>query len=337
MVQFDFPKIDLHLHLDGSLNPETVLKLAKEEGIALPAESLEALKDELTVPAHCKDLTEYLRRFELPLKVMQTQRGLNETTYELVCRLADQGLIYAEIRFAPQLHLQQGLSQQQVVEAVLAGVHRAQAEHPTIRIGIILCTMRGGDEENHRQNLETVETAHAFLNKGVVAVDLAGAEALFPTRTFAYVFDRVRQLGIPYTIHSGEVGSTESEYEALSFGAKRLGHGIATAQDPALLERVRAEGVVLECCPTSNLHTKIVPNIQSHPIRKLFDAGLAVTVNTDNMTVSDTTLDKEYALLVSGLGFTRRELIAMNIHSAKAAFMPEEERQRLIQSLENAL
>ncbi len=331
---FTFPKLDLHLHLDGSISPQLAWELAEEYGIPLPVSSLPALASCMQVPPTCPSLTEYLKCFELPLLVMQRPEALASLTKELVCRLAAQGLVYAELRFAPQLHTAQGLTQAQVVEAVLQGMHEGCTQNPEIDVGLILCTMRGNT--THEQNLETVEVTAQYLGKGVVATDLAGAEALFPTAEFNYVFARARELGLPYTIHSGEVGNLQSVREALALGTKRLGHGIALAQDETLVRRAAQEGIVLECCPTSNLHTKIVPEAGQHPIRKLFDAGVAVTVNTDNMTVSNTTLDKEYHLLCEQLGFTRHELIQMNLNAARAAFVPEEKRRQLIALLEAA-
>lgn len=312
-------KIDLHLHLDGSLRPDTVWELAKEQGIALPAASKEELVSFLRVPEECQSLTEYLERFDLPLLVLQKAEAVERVTYELVEDLAKQGLTYAEIRFAPQFSTKQGLTQTEVVEAAVCGLNHALADYGSIKAGLILCFMRGA--ENQKENEETLETARKYLGKGVLAVDLAGAEALFKTADYEEIFKKAREAGIPYTIHAGEADGAESVKKALEFGAKRLGHGVRAIEDEELIEQIIRENVTLEVCPISNLHTKLAKDVQDHPIRRLFDRGVRVTVNTDNMTVSNTCLEKEYAFLKEYYGFTDTEIATMNEYAREAAFM----------------
>lgn len=312
-------KIDLHLHLDGSLRPNTVWELAKEQGISLPAASREELVSCLRVPEKCQSLTEYLERFDLPLLVLQKADALERVTYELVEDLAKQGLYYAEIRFAPQLSTKQGLRQAGAVEAAIRGLNRALADYSTIRAGLILCFMRG--EKNRRENEETLETAKRYFGKGVLAVDLAGAEALFKTADYEELFKKTREEGIPCTIHAGEADGPESVRKALEFGAKRLGHGVRAVEDEVLIKQIIREKVTLEVCPISNLHTKLAKSVKDHPIRRLFDRGVRVTVNTDNMTVSNTCLEREYAFLKEYYGFTDMEIETMNEYAREAAFM----------------
>ena len=244
---------ELHLHLDGSLRPETVWELAKEQGIRLPAESAEEVKYKMEVPEDCRTLEEYLERFDLPLLVLQRADAIARVTYELVEDLAKEGVDYAEIRFAPQLSVNGGLTQDEVVEAAIHGAERGMKAYPEIRVGLILCCMRGAD--NEALNMQTVETAKKYLGPVVCAVDIAGAEGLFPTENFAPVFAKVREYGIPMTIHAGEAAGPDSMKTALSFGTKRIGHGVAAINDPELIRRLIDENVTLEVCVTSNYHT----------------------------------------------------------------------------------
>ena len=235
-------------------------------------------------------------------------------------------MLYAEIRFAPQLHTKKGVSQERVVQAALLGMQEALAGS-FFRCKLILCCMRGAD--NHEENLLTVRTAAAFLGRGVAAVDLAGAEALYPTADFTDVFGFARELGVPFTIHAGEADGPESIEAALDFGASRIGHGVRAAEKPELLERLREQRIPLEMCPTSNVQTKAVPSLSRHPVLEFLRQGLCVTVNTDNMTVSDTTIEKEFGLLSRELGMTAEERKKLLLNAADAAFLTSEERWRL--------
>lgn len=310
---------ELHLHLDGSLRPETVWELAKEQGIRLPAESAEEVKYKMEVPEDCRTLEEYLERFDLPLLVLQRADAIERVTYELVEDLAKEGVDYAEIRFAPQLSVNGGLMQDEVVEAAIRGAERGMKTYPEIRVGLILCCMRGAD--NEALNMQTVETAKKYLGPVVCAVDIAGAEGLFPTENFAPVFAKVREYGIPMTIHAGEAAGPDSMKTALSFGTKRIGHGVAAINDPELIRRLIDENVTLEVCVTSNYHTKVVPAIEMHPIHKLLDEGVHVTVNSDNRTCSRTTLQKEKEVLKEQLGFSDEEIEKMQEYAWEARFL----------------
>ena len=310
---------ELHLHLDGSLRPETVWELAKEQGIRLPAESAEEVKYKMEVPEDCRTLEEYLERFDLPLLVLQRADAIERVTYELVEDLAKEGVDYAEIRFAPQLSVNGGLTQDEVVEAAIRGAERGMKTYPEIRVGLILCCMRGAD--NEALNMQTVETAKKYLGPVVCAVDIAGAEGLFPTENFAPVFAKVREYGIPMTIHAGEAAGPDSMKTALSFGTKRIGHGVAAIYDPELIRRLIEENVTLEVCVTSNYHTKVVPAIEMHPIHKLLDEGVHVTVNSDNRTCSRTTLQKEKEVLKEQLGFSDEEIEKMQEYAWEARFL----------------
>ena len=318
--------IDLHLHFDGSLLARTVLELAKEQGIALPSEEPDELKLFLAAPADCGSLNEYLEKFDLPLLVLQTSEAIRKGMYTLASSLKEQGMLYAEIRFAPQLHTKKGLAQEQVVKAALQGLQEAAAGS-FFKAKLILCCMRGAD--NREENLLTVRTAAAFLGRGVAALDLAGAEALYPTADYGEVFALAKELSVPFTIHAGEADGPESIRAALRMGASRIGHGVRAGEDPELLEELKERQIPLEMCPSSNVQTKAVPSLSEHPVLSYLRRGLLVTVNTDNMTVSDTTIEREFRLLKEELGMTPEERRQLLLNAADAAFLTAEERWRL--------
>lgn len=313
--------IELHLHLDGSLRAKTVWELAKEQGIEIPAKSVEEVRYKMEVPEDCKTLDEYLERFALPTMVLQTEVAMERVAFEMVETLAKEGVTYAEIRFAPQLHVQRGLTQAQVVEAVIHGVKRGMEQYPGIRAGLILCCMRG--DTNMDMNMETVEVAKQYLGDVVCAVDIAGAEALYPTAMFGELFAKVREYGLPMTIHAGEADGPESVKTALSFGTKRIGHGVASIEDPELMKRLADEKITLEVCITSNYHTKEVESIEAHPFRKLFDAGVRVTLNSDNMTCSRVNINTELDILRNVFGFTEEELEQIMQYAYEARFLKD--------------
>lgn len=322
--------IDLHLHLDGSLVPALLLKLAKEEGVRLPAQSAQELVPFLTAPKTCGSLNEYLEKFSLPVSCMQSETTLAEAAEGLVQELAQQGLCYAEIRFAPQLHRQKGLGQRQVVSAVIGGIRTALKKQPQIQIGLLLCCMRGAD--NHEENLETIRLVAEFYGDIVCGADLAGAEALFPTRDFSREFALASAYRLPYTIHAGEAAGPESIRAALDLGAKRIGHGVRVMEDPALLNEIRERQIPLEVCLTSNMQTKALGEGTVHPLLELLRKGVKVTVNTDNMTVSGTTIAHEFACLKE-MGMTVQEEQKLLLNAADAAFLEEEKKEKLRESI----
>lgn len=300
---------ELHLHLDGSLSPEMVRKLAADQGIEIAPDFIE--KD-LTVPDDCRDLNDYLKKFDLPLSLMQTEKALRTAAEDLIRGLGAEGISYAEIRFAPQLHQKKGLSQWEAAESVLSGCRRMAdlAEREGVRLPetrVILCLMRS---DNHDLNLETVDVGR-FLKKKqemlFAGLDLAGAEGLFPTEMFEEEFSLARREDIPFTIHAGEAAGHESVECALDFGARRIGHGVHAVQSERVMDRLAREGVVLELCPTSNLQTRAVDNIREFPLREFLKRGIRCTINSDNMTVSGTDLKHEFRRLEEEYGLTEDE------------------------------
>lgn len=322
--------IDLHLHLDGSLPVNTVQKLLKEHNLTYTDTQL---TQELFVDKSCASLDQFLTKFALPNKLMQTKHDIKTIVYDLLVELKRQGLVYAEIRFAPQIHTKT-LSQKQVIEAAISGLNEFLADQnakddnaPELHAGLILCLMRYAN--NQKENMETVELAGQFLNHGVVGIDLAGPEGIIPNIKYKKFFDRAQELKIPYTIHAGEAAEPASIRQAIAIGAKRIGHGIRCVEDPELEQEIIDRKITLECCASSNLDTKAFNKINSYPIKDLLNMGMKVTLNSDDMTVSNTNLPKEYKLLENAINLTSNEEKTLYLNSVNAAFASQEEKNRL--------
>ena len=335
MLHTQFPKLDLHLHLDGSVPPETLFQLAKEQGVPVPGETLAGYLEYIRRCAQCGSVNEYLKMFDLPVAVMQDGNSLTRVTRELICLLYRQNLAYAEIRFAPQLHTRKGLSQAGAVEAVLAGREQGLKECPGFDVGILCCMMCIGPETaNWKENAETVEVTRAYLDRGVVGLDLAGAEGIVPLKNFAPLFQRAAELGIPCTCHAGDSQGPDTVRDAMDFGARRIGHGHHIYDDPELVQRAIREGITIEVCPTSNIQCMTQPSYGQHPAKKLLDMGLNVTINTDNMTFAGVDLEAEYGHCLGEMGFTPEDLVKMSENSIRAAFLSEEKRMALLSLLD---
>lgn len=311
--------VDLHLHLDGSLSSKAIIEVANKEGISLPTFDERELDKYLMVPENCQSLNEYLERFSLPNLVLQTKEGLEICTLDLLGRLAKDGLKYVEIRMAPQLSTDKGLSQEEVVETLIQTCKIA--EKSRIFSNLILCMMRGNDTKE--KNLETIKVAKKFLGKGVVAMDLAGAEGLFPNEMFEEEFKLINTLNIPLTIHAGEASGANSVASALKYGAVRIGHGIHSVEDESVLEELKSKNIFLEVCPKSNLDTKTISKYEDLPLRTFINKGIKVSINTDDMTVSNTTLKQEYETLAK-MGFNEKELREFAKNSIEASFASKE-------------
>lgn len=333
MLHTQFPKLDLHLHLDGSVPPETLFQLAKEQSVPVPGETLAGYLEYIRRCAQCGSVNEYLKMFDLPVAVMQDGNSLTRVTRELICLLYRQNLAYAEIRFAPQLHTRKGLSQAGAVEAVLAGREQGLKECPGFDVGILCCMMCIGPETaNWKENAETVEMTRAYLDRGVVGLDLAGAEGIVPLKNFAPLFRRAAELGIPCTCHAGDSQGPDTVRDAMDFGARRIGHGHHIYDDPELVRRAIREGITIEVCPTSNIQCMTQPSYGQHPAKKLLDMGLNVTINTDNMTFAGVDLEAEYGHCLGEMGFTPEDLVKMSENSIRAAFLPQEKKKALLES-----
>lgn len=319
--------IDLHLHLDGSLSLDSVKKLAAKQNIQL--ENDETVLKKLSVSEGCRDLNEYLEKFTFPNIFLQTKEGIEGAVFNLCEELKEQGLIYAEIRFAPQKSTDNGLSQKEVVEAAIKGLNASD-----FKANLILCCMRGND--NHEANVETINVAKEFLNKGVVAVDLAGAEALFPTSEFEDLFVLARKNGIPFTIHAGEAAGADSICKALSFGACRIGHGVNASGNDALIDKLVKDKITLELCPTSNLNTAIFQDLSQYPIDEFIKKGVLFTINTDNTSVSATDINREFNLIAKEFSLTDRQIGQLLLNAANASFASDDTKNNLINLIKRA-
>ncbi len=324
-------KVDLHLHLDGSLNLTSAYRLARERGVIEKSMSFEDFQARMVVPENNPSLEECLKCFDFPLAILQDQEALTESIACLIQDLHRQGLIYAEIRFAPQLHCTKGLTQQEVVEAVLRGRKAALSVCPGIMVNLILCMMTVGPEVvNHEANQKTIEVAKKFLGQGVVAVDLAGNEGACPILDYRPLFEYAQKLGVPYTIHAGEAGPASNVRDAIEMGAWRIGHGGHCTQDPEVKQLVIERKIPLEICITSNLQCHVQPSYQEHAILELFHSGAKVTINTDNMTLSRVSLDSEIQHALEEMGFKEEDIRIMTQNAIQAAFLSEEEKQKLL-------
>lgn len=317
---------DLHLHLDGAVSAESARELAAMQNIQVPDDE-DALLRLLRVSDDCRDLNEFLEKFAFPCSLLQTYEGLETAAYNLCTELTAQGIMYAEIRFAPQKSTDKGLTQREAVKAVSDGINRSGLE-----CGLILCCMRGDD--NRTENMETVDVCAEFLGNTVCALDLAGAEALFPTENFADVFEYARVKGVPFTVHAGEAAGAGSVKSALDFGASRIGHGVRAAEDERVLKRLSEAEIPLECCLTSNLNTALFKSAGEFPFRKLTDAGIIVTVNTDDPSIEGTDIKKEYSLFCETFSLTPEELKELILNSVRASFASDEAKKRMRKRIE---
>lgn len=318
-------KIDLHLHLDGSLNLTWQWKTALKCGSVDPDCTFEEYYRLMFDKDYPKGSAP-MKKFDIPIAVMQTKEDLADSIYGLIEILNEKGMLYAEIRFAPQQHCLEGLTQKEVVQAVLDGMHKANKDFPNVKTGLINCMMHKGDDANFnmKENMETVEVTRELFGNGLVGLDLAGYENTGDFMLYAPLFEKAREYGIPYTIHAGEMGEGKHVPMAIKMGAHRIGHGILCTQDPAWLQEVVDTQVPLEVCVSSNVGQE--RNYAAHPIRKLLEAGVKVTINTDNMTFSRTDLAHEHSML-RAIGVSEETLKQCTLNAVEAAFCDEETKQ----------
>lgn len=322
------PKTDLHLHLDGSLRPSTILELADLQGIRnFPAKDEAALKQLVCPGLDCKSLEDYLRGFDITLSVLQTREALYRAAFELGEDCAAENVKYIEVRYSPILHTREGLTFPEIVESVGEGLREAKRRYG-IMSGQIVCGMRNIDP---RMSLRLAEVAVAFKNKGVVAFDLAGAEYNHPAKDHAEAFYLIRRNNVNCTIHAGEAYGPESIEQALHVcGAHRIGHGTRLREDGSLLNYINDQRIPLEVCIKSNVQTKACESYESHPIGFYYDYGLRVAICTDNRLVTDTTVTDELYLLVQHFGFTLDDIRNVTIHGFKSAFMPFRKKREVL-------
>ena len=320
------PKAELHCHLDGSVRPTTLLDLGREYGVPMPETSAEALAHHMYV-RDARHLEDYLTRFDVTLGVMQSERALERISFELGEDAAADGVRYIEVRFAPVLNQQWGMSLEEAVEASLRGLARAQAAHGIVG-RIIVCGLRHLSPD---VSLELARLAVAFQGKGVVGFDLAGGEAGHPASAHRAAFLHAREHGMFCTCHAGEGAGPESVADAVHVcGAQRIGHGTRLIEDPRLTDELAKNGIAIEACLTSNVQTHAAKDYESHPLRAYFERGMRVTLNTDNRLMSGTTLIAEYAHAAKELEFSLDELCTLARNGFESAFLPDDERRALL-------
>jgi len=319
-----WPKAELHLHLDGSLRPSTALELARERGLD-EGMDLAAMSDRLQAPPQVADQAQLLEAFDLPIALMQDAPAITRITHELVEDAASDGTRYAEIRWAPALHVARGLDLRASIAAVVDGARSGMTTTGT-HVRLIAVALRS---QPPATSLAVALEAARFVNDGLTGFDLAGQEQNFPDPlTHAEAFDAARAAGLGITLHAGEWGGPAQVRRALGVGPARIAHGPVAAEDPTLMEELIARDVTLDLCPTSNVQASVYPTLADHPLAKLQRAGVPVTLSTDDRTVSDLTLVKEYVNAHTVMGMTLAELWAMNVHALRVAFLHHDESLR---------
>jgi adenosine deaminase len=348
------PKISLHDHLDGGLRPSTIVELAAAGGIEIPRSTPNELNEWIRSNADSGNLVDYLATFSVTLSVMQTEANLERIAHEFVEDLIADGVVYGEVRWAPELHVENGLDLRDAIDAVQRGIDTAVAggrvDGRVARIGQLLCAMRQNDRAD-----EVADLAIEYRGRGVVGFDIAGPEAGFPVSRLASAFAKLDAAWVPRTVHAGEADGLLSIEGALIDGrALRLGHGVRITDDLTievdgaathvtlgpLAEWVRDRRIALEICPTSNVHTnafsRFGSTIDDYPFEMLFQLGFAVTVNTDNRLMSGTSLSREIANLAETFGYDLDDVLQWQLNAVNAAFIPSDERDTLSDFLMSA-
>jgi len=328
------PKADLHVHLDGSLRLASILELAAEQRIELPANDAAGLRKALHVGENTGSLAKYLEAFDITLEVMQTEAALYRVAYELAEDAAAENVRYMEARYSPMLHTRQGLRLTEIVETVLRGLHDAEVDRG-IESKLILCGVRNISPAS---SLELAELAVAYKGGGVVGFDLAGAEFDYPSKDYHEAFSLVRRNNINVTIHAGETSGPPSIAQALhDCGAHRIGHGCRLRESGGLLHYVVDHRIPLECCPSSNVQTGAIASLQAHPLRLYKNLGVRVTINTDYRLITDTTMSKELWLSHSQIGLSWSDIRQVILNGFKSAFLPFHEKRRYLTSVSKQL
>lgn len=310
--------IDLHIHLDGSLSMDIINYLIDKYDIKVKKEELDNLDG-----SNSNNLKEYLDCFKLPVKLLQSPEAIKDSIYLLLSDLKKKGIIYVELRFAPQLHAT-NYSQEEIVEAAIDGMYKS-----CLKSNLILCMMRNGKKED---NIKTIWVAKKFLGNGVCAIDLAGDESNYKTKDFKSEFELAKSLNIPFTIHAGEADEYSSVIDAINFGASRIGHGINSINSTFCLNLLKEKKIGVEMCPSSNFQTK-ASSISDYPIKKFIDYGIMVNVNTDNMMVSNTNIFKEFDILKKNFGFNKKDIKKLLINACCMAFITDSEKEDLKQKI----
>ncbi len=328
------PKTDLHCHLDGSLRLTTILDLARQQGVKLPADTPEGLMPYVFAGMGHRSLEDYLKAFDITLAVMQTEEALYRVAYELAEDCHRENVWYLEVRYSPMLHTRGGLSLAQIVESVLQGLRAAERDFG-IRTGVILCGIRSSSADS---SLRMAELCVAFKNRGIVAFDLAGAELNYPAKAHKQAFQLILDNNVNCTAHAGEAYGPESIAQAIHYcGAHRIGHGTRLRENGDLLNYLCDHRIPLEVCISSNIQTGAADSFETHPLPFYYTYGLRCTINTDNRLVTNTTVSRELLLCHQHYGFTLEDLKDVIVAGFKSAFLPHREKSDLLKKVNAAL
>jgi len=327
-----WPKAELHCHLDGSVRLDTMLDLAGEQGKmqVLPSDSIEGLAEILREIDDSETLEAYLAWFRYTIPLLQTKDALYRATYELVEDNAAENVSYIEVRYAPILHTEEGLRLEEVNDTVLQALEDAEQELG-VRAGLIICGLRDRYES---ASMRQAELAAEYRHRGVVAFDLAGGEAGNPPKGHLHAFYHARNHLLNLTIHAGESWGPDSIRQALFYcGAHRIGHGISLQEDPELMQYFADHRIPLEMCPTSNVQTHVVPSLEAHPITTYVNAGVPVTVNTDNRLFSRTSVTDELWAVYQHCDINEKQLREIALNGFRYAFVPHTDKQHMLRSV----
>ncbi|WDF83301.1 adenosine deaminase [Lacticaseibacillus pabuli] len=318
------PKIELHCHLDGSLSLPTIRHLAGMANIAIPAEDAD-LRKLVTAPKQSDSLLDYLKAFDFIRPLLQTKEALELAAYDVAEQAASENVRYIEIRFAPEFSLDAGLSVPETITAVITGLHRAMADFD-IRARLLVCYMRQTD---FALNQQIIDQSAPMLGTDLVGGDFAGKEAGFPPIDIRDSIMAAQAAGVPLTLHAGECNCVQNVAQALAMGISRIGHATALANHPDVIAQFVRSGATAEMCLSSNLQTKAAPSIADFPYQEFRDAGVKITINTDNRTVSGTNLTREYRLFQQHFGTTVSDFLEFNQNAVEASFTSIAEKQML--------
>ncbi|MGH2469078.1 MAG: adenosine deaminase, partial [Chloroflexota bacterium] len=318
------PKAELHLHLEGAIRPATVLALARQHGVALPFGDEAALERTLEFG----DFLQFLDAFAAVNLCLCAGGDFERITAELVEDMAAQNVRYAEVRYSPMRPMQRGLAFDDITAGVVAGARAGMRTHPGTHVELICgLTRQFGAEEG----LACTRQAARWVGRGVVGLDLGGDEAGYPAELFAQAYRLARDAGLQLTAHAGEAAGPASIRTAVTtLGARRIGHGVRAVEDPSVLALLRAEEVTLEVCPTSNVRTRVVAGYAEHPLRRLHDAGVLVTLSSDDPAIFRTSIGQEYAVAAHEFGFSRDELLGLTRQAVRAGFCAGQDKARLL-------
>ncbi|MBS8057172.1 adenosine deaminase [Streptococcus suis] len=322
-------KTELHCHLDGSLSLGVIRQLAQMAKITIPAED-EALRKLVSVHGKVDSLMAYLKLFDFVRPLLQTASALELAAYDLVRQAARDKIIYIEVRFAPELSTDKDLTILEAVSAVLVGLNRGQEDFGVVA-KLLVCGLK---QTKPNQTKELFSAIADLAPKGLVGFDFAGNEVDYPTEELRDIIQFTQSLGYPMTFHAGECGCVTNVIQALELGIRRIGHGTALTRNPEAIQAFVNSGATLEMCLTSNLQTGAADSIEYFPYHELVEAGANITINTDNRTVSNTTLNREYQLFVEYFGTSKADFYRFNQNAIQASFASEEEKKVLLELLD---